>query len=340
MSKKEKDIVDKEVKLMLQKGVIKEVHPTPGQFISTNFVRPKKEANKFRPIKNLKQLNKYIPAIYSFQNGRHEECNGPSRGRGLHGGNSPERGLLAHTNPPVIQEIPQISVETETIRDAGSSIWGGTGTTNFHKTYESSLNNIKETTDNNNSLSGQPVDKQNKGGGNGSQGFSDLSTEKSGLHNKLGKVCHGTNTKDRVPGMILDSREMTISLPTGKNSESDKIVSRHTAKTGTTQSQGLSQISGETLCNTTNCVSSPSATKVLTAGSDSGPTKRLELRVKVIFYHQTPNWNCGGGIEPLHLGNPEMVIYSDASSHLGKGAAMEVGFSTGCVDPSRKDHFT
>jgi len=56
--------VDKEVQTMLEKGVIREVQPAQGQFLSTIFVRPKKGENKFRPIINLKHLNQYMPYIH------------------------------------------------------------------------------------------------------------------------------------------------------------------------------------------------------------------------------------------------------------------------------------
>lgn len=61
MSKAEQKVVDNEIKSMLEKGVIREVEPVQGQFLSTIFVRPKKEAGKFRPIINLKRLNQYMP---------------------------------------------------------------------------------------------------------------------------------------------------------------------------------------------------------------------------------------------------------------------------------------
>ena len=46
---------------MLEKGVLKEVQTSKDQFLSTIFVRPKKEENKFRPIMN---LNAYMPYIH------------------------------------------------------------------------------------------------------------------------------------------------------------------------------------------------------------------------------------------------------------------------------------
>jgi len=60
MSKAEQKVVHNEIKSMLEKGV-REVEPVHGQFQSTIFVRPKKEAGKFRPIINLKRLNQYMP---------------------------------------------------------------------------------------------------------------------------------------------------------------------------------------------------------------------------------------------------------------------------------------
>ena len=39
----------------------REVQPVEGQYLSTIFVRPKREMSKFRPIINLKQLNAHMP---------------------------------------------------------------------------------------------------------------------------------------------------------------------------------------------------------------------------------------------------------------------------------------
>ena len=64
MSKVEQEAVDREVEAMLQKGTIEEVQPILGQFLSTMFVRPKKEKNEFRQIISLKHLNKHMPYIH------------------------------------------------------------------------------------------------------------------------------------------------------------------------------------------------------------------------------------------------------------------------------------
>ena len=61
MSETERLILEREVTSMLKKGAIKEVTSQKHQFLSTIFVRPKKEKNKYRPIINLKQLNQYLP---------------------------------------------------------------------------------------------------------------------------------------------------------------------------------------------------------------------------------------------------------------------------------------
>lgn len=62
--KKDIDIVSKEVQTMIQKGALTEVQFVKNQFFSTIFVRPKKEANKFRTIINLKRGNSYMPYIH------------------------------------------------------------------------------------------------------------------------------------------------------------------------------------------------------------------------------------------------------------------------------------
>ena len=64
MSKIEQLVVDKEVQTMLKKGVLREINPMKDQFVSKNFVRPKKEESKFRPIINLIKLNLYLPYLH------------------------------------------------------------------------------------------------------------------------------------------------------------------------------------------------------------------------------------------------------------------------------------
>ena len=61
MSEVKREVVDKEIQSMIQKGALREVQPVEGQYLSTIFVRPKREMNKFRPIINLKQLNTHMP---------------------------------------------------------------------------------------------------------------------------------------------------------------------------------------------------------------------------------------------------------------------------------------
>ena len=56
-------IVDQEIQEMLKKGAIKLVASnTKNQFLSSIFIVPKKESG-YRPVINLKKLNKYIPYI-------------------------------------------------------------------------------------------------------------------------------------------------------------------------------------------------------------------------------------------------------------------------------------
>ena len=55
----EEFIVRKEIKTLLEKGVIKQSHHEPGEFISTIFLRPKPDGT-FRMILNLKEFNKSV----------------------------------------------------------------------------------------------------------------------------------------------------------------------------------------------------------------------------------------------------------------------------------------
>ena len=63
MSTGEKQIINLEIEELINKGAIRKTHPIQGQFISSLFLREKKDGSQ-RPILNLKNLNKYIPYIH------------------------------------------------------------------------------------------------------------------------------------------------------------------------------------------------------------------------------------------------------------------------------------
>ena len=56
----ESDIIDKEIETLLENGAIIETSSDPDQFLSTIFVRPKKNG-EYRVILNLKKLNEWVP---------------------------------------------------------------------------------------------------------------------------------------------------------------------------------------------------------------------------------------------------------------------------------------
>jgi len=58
-SSKEGQFIDSEVLALLQKGVIKQTTHEQNEFISTIFLRPKKDGS-YRMILNLKSLNQYV----------------------------------------------------------------------------------------------------------------------------------------------------------------------------------------------------------------------------------------------------------------------------------------
>ena len=63
MQKQERLQLSKEIKNMLVQEAVREVSPVQDQFVSPIFLREKREAGKFRPIINLKELNGYIPYV-------------------------------------------------------------------------------------------------------------------------------------------------------------------------------------------------------------------------------------------------------------------------------------
>jgi len=60
MNPEKEELVEKEIKEMLEKGAIRTVKQTKGQFASSLFLVPKKDKGQ-RPVINLKKLNLSIP---------------------------------------------------------------------------------------------------------------------------------------------------------------------------------------------------------------------------------------------------------------------------------------
>jgi len=70
MKKEQKVLVDKEVSDMLRKGAIRLCQNQPNQYLSTLFLVGKKDGG-YRPVINLKQLNKFIPYQHFKMEGLH-----------------------------------------------------------------------------------------------------------------------------------------------------------------------------------------------------------------------------------------------------------------------------
>ena len=64
------ELIDKEVLEMLQKGAISKVQSVQGQFLSNIFLVTKKDGG-FRPVINLKALNKFVPYEHFKMEGLH-----------------------------------------------------------------------------------------------------------------------------------------------------------------------------------------------------------------------------------------------------------------------------
>ena len=70
MSKEQFLLVQHEVLEMLEKGAIQKVIPTQGKFLSNLFLIEKKDRGN-RPVKNLKNVNKFIPYEHFKMEGLH-----------------------------------------------------------------------------------------------------------------------------------------------------------------------------------------------------------------------------------------------------------------------------
>jgi len=70
LSPQECSLVQKEIGKLLQKGAITPVKSVQGQFVSQIFVVPKKDG-KFRPVVNLKALNRFMKRLHFKMEGVH-----------------------------------------------------------------------------------------------------------------------------------------------------------------------------------------------------------------------------------------------------------------------------
>ena len=140
-------------------------------------------------------------ALYPFQDGGHEKCDGPSKSGGLYDQNRLEGCILAHSYSPLISKVPQVLLETKTVRDVSTSFWDRSRPTDIHKTDESSIVNLEASNGGHNSLLRRHVNfGPDKGGSNSGKGLSSLSFDAIRVHNQLGKVSTSTNPGSRIFG--------------------------------------------------------------------------------------------------------------------------------------------
>ena len=120
---------------------MKELH---GQFLSPLFLVEKKDAG-YRPVVNLKKLNRNIPYV-NFKNGGSFSFKGTAFNRGLFMQVGLEGRILHRGSSQIIQEVCKDSLEVESLRVSLPVLRSGACPKDFHKAYENS-NCINETSE-------------------------------------------------------------------------------------------------------------------------------------------------------------------------------------------------
>ena len=126
---------------MIQKGALTEVQFVKNQFFSTIFVRPKKEANKFRTIINLKRGNSYMPYIHFKMEGMKNASDLLNQGdymTKIEVLKVLKVCLMAYRDSPGKQKVLKVLMGEKALRNACSSLWSRSRPTNIYKTTESS----------------------------------------------------------------------------------------------------------------------------------------------------------------------------------------------------------
>ena len=273
MSELEQNVVDQEIVSMIQKGVIQEVNPVEGQFLSTIFVRPKKEKNRYRPIINLKNLNQHIPYLHFKMEGEGQLKEGR-----LHGEDRPQRCLLAYSDSPKITEIPAVQVGEEIVRNAGTSIRSRPGAKNIYETNESTPDRIKEINDHDYCLPGRHANnRENQGGSTHGQRLPDFHFTKLRLHNKLGEITTGTSTGNRIPGPYLEQQGNDSLFDPRENCKHYGTLPQH-LKDRVPDPARDCELDREAVCNCASCLGCTPAFAGPSTRPDYGSTRRESIQ--------------------------------------------------------------
>ena len=327
------ELVTKEVDTMLEKGAIVKVKPEKGQFLSTIFLREKKEPGKFQPIINLRQLNKNVP-IPKVQNGVPKRSKESAEGKGLHGENRFKRCIFHSSTQSGIREICEVSMERESVRVHLSHVRARSLPTDLHKITEDSNNNSKEVEHKVDNLHRRHAnngvfDVRNTHG----QGHNAIFTGSTRVCDQLRKVCVDTINSDEVSGNPHKQPNHDINNTTRENEKTSLLMSKD-SRLKIYNSQRTSSSGRKVTSDSASIHPSPPPVTKSPKATEGIPTNKHVI--------QDSNYPEEGSMpgtalvdkeycsiqwKEITIRNPEMIISSDASLR-GWGAASQ-GRSTG-----------
>jgi len=113
MNPEKEELVEKEIKEILEKGAIRTVKQTKGQFASSLFLVPKKDKGQ-RPVINLKKVE-FINTLRTFQDGGPIHIKGTPSGKRFSMQNGSKRCIFYNSITQSFLEICKTSVERNSL---------------------------------------------------------------------------------------------------------------------------------------------------------------------------------------------------------------------------------
>ena len=197
MSQTQTEMIDLEVKTVLEKGAVEPFQNTPDQFISHLFLRPKRDGT-MRPVFNLKKMNRNANYEHFKMEGM-PAVSRPVKTKRLVDKNRSQRCLLCGEHFACRPQVLEIPMERENLGLQSSTIRAGFGSTSVHKNSETSNG-----TDDESRIEESNLAKRHVAHASTTPNVSDtnknnsFATSEAGISNKQTEICSGANEKSGI----------------------------------------------------------------------------------------------------------------------------------------------